>query len=288
MNRIVAAIVVVVVVISTRHAAAEPTATTSQLVARTLAQWNELEYENVVEIADQVLATPDATAQQRVEVLRLKGSALIVLDRPDDAAHVFDQLFAIDPDYDLPPKSSPRLLAVFAPARARWQVAEQQRLATELGPSLRALAMRVRLPQHPRGGRPLQIDIELADPQAISDRIVLSRRRRGAGGYYTTTEQRARAGAMSFTISAEDTASPTPYTLEFHVQAKHRSGVALRREGTPEAPLALDIAAGTVPRASPITHRWWFWAGIVAVGVGGAFLVDQAISVGPQRVVGRL
>jgi len=286
MNRRVITVVLVGIGISIaqRPAAAEPTA---QLVARTLIEWEELEYELVIAAADRVLATADATPQQRVEVLRLKGSALVVLDRPEDAARVFDQLFAIDPDYELPPKSSPRLLAVFAPARARWQVAEEQRLATELGPSLRALEMRVRLPSNPRGGRPLAIEIDLVDPQAIADRIVVSRRRRGSG-FYATTEQRAHAGRLAFTIAADDTASTTPYTLELHVQAKHRSGVALRREGTSDHPLALAIAAGRVPRPSPITHRWWFWTGIVAVAVGGAFLVDQTISVGPQRVVGRL
>ena len=282
-TRLVLAVALILGVVHSRPAAAD---TTEQLVARTLAQWNELEYEKVVELADTVLGAADATPQQRVEMLRLKGSALVVLDQPDDAAHVFDLLFAIDPDYDLPPRSSPRLLAVFAPARARWQVAEEQRLATELGPALRALEMHVRLPDHPRGGRPLEITVDLADPNAIADRIVLSRRRRGAG-YYTTTAQHAHAGTLAFTLSADDTASPTPYVLELTLQAKHRSGVALRREGTTDRPLELGIAAGSVPTPSPITHRWWFWTGLVAVAVGGAFLIDQTISVGPQHVVGR-
>lgn len=276
-------VAVVVVALATRGAAAEPA---TQLVARAQAEWDEQEYEKVIAVADQLLAGADASPQQRVEALRLKGSALVVLDRPDDAANAFERLFVIDPDYELPPKSSPRILQVFAPARAKWQVAEEQRLAIELGPAWRALVMHVHLPEHPRGGRPIEISVDLADPSTIADRILLSRRRHGAG-YYTTTEQRARAGKLAFTISADDTASESPYSLELHVQAKHRSGVALRREGTPDQPIRIDVAAGSVPRPSPITHRWWFWTGIVAVVVGGAFLVDQTISVGPQRIVAR-
>lgn len=275
--------VVAAVAITARGAAAEPA---TQLVARAQMEWDDQEYEKVIAVADELLAGADASPRQRVEALRLKGSALVVLDRPADAADVFDRLFVIDPDYELPPKSSPRILQVFAPARAKWQVAEEQRLAIELGPAWRALVMRVHLPEHPRGGRPIEIAVELTDPNAIADRILLSRRHRGAG-YYTTTEQRAHAGRLAFTISADDTASDSPYTLELHVQAKHRSGVALRREGAPDQPLALDVAAGRVPRPSPITHRWWFWTGIVAIGVGGALLIDQTISVGPQRVVAR-
>ena len=277
------ALAAVAIVAMTRPALADSTA---QLVARTLAEWNELEYEKVVALADAVLATTDATPQQRVEMLRLKGSALVVLDKPDDAVAAFDLLFAIDPDFELPPNSPPRLLRVFSPARAKWQVDEEQRLANELGPSWRAVQMHVRLPAHARGGRALEIAVDLVDPNAIADRIVLWRRHHGAG-YYTTTEQRAHAGTLSFTISAEDTASATPYVLELYLQSKHRSGVALRREGTSDHPLELAIAAGEVPVPSPITHRWWFWTGIVAVAVGSAFLIDRTISVGPQPVVGR-
>ena len=275
--------VAVVMLVATRPAFADSTA---QLVARTLGQWNELEYEKVVELSETVLATSDATPAQRVEMLRLKGSALVVLDKPEDAAHVFELLFAIDPDYELPPNSSPRLLAIFAPARARWEVTEQQRLATELGPSLRALEMHVHLPSHPRGGRALDIAVDLVDPGGIADRIVLARRHRG-GGYYTTTGQRAHAGSLAFTISADDTASPTPYVVELYLTTKHRSGVALRREGTSDHPLELAIEAGTVPVPAPITHRWWFWTGIAAIAIGSAFLIDHAISVGPQPVIGR-
>src|SRR5262245_42220792 len=161
-------VMIAVVIIATREAAAD---TTAQLVTRALALWDDQEYDKLIELSDQILAKTDATPQQRVEALRLKGSALVVLDRPDDAARAFDQVFVIDPDYELPPHSSPRITAVFAPARARWQVAEEQRLATELGPSLRALELHVHLPDHPQGGRPLEIGVDLVDPKSIADRI---------------------------------------------------------------------------------------------------------------------
>lgn len=271
---------IVILASMVRFADAEPAA---ELITRAQAQWDDLEYEGALVAAQSAASATDATTAQKIEALRIAGSALVVLDRPDDAAHVFEQLFALAPDYQMPPKTSPRLLAIFEPTRARWQVAEEQRLATELGAALRALQLQVMLPTNARGGRPIHIGVELADPNAIADRIVLSHRRHG-DAYYTTTELRARPGRLTFTISGEDSASRDPYVLDLHVVARHRSGVAVRREASADQPLALSVAAGSVPTPSPITHRWWFWAGIVVVAAGSAYLIDRAIDVGPQRV----
>ena len=256
------------------------------LLAAAAAQWDDNEYERAQELVDAALARADLTHAERIEALRLRGFLFVVFERPTEAEHVFAQIFALDPDYELPASTSPRFQAVFGPARARWQVAEQERLATELGPALAALRLRVELPGAPRGGRPLTIGVELVDPDAIADSLVLSHRRAGSS-YYTTSTVAARPGRSALTIPAELTASRTPYTLELHVRARHRSGVTLRREGAVDAPLRLDVAAGEVPVAAPITRRWWFWAGLGVVAIGTGLLVREAVPVGPQPVVFR-
>ena len=279
MRSLTLAIVVLLAIVRPAHAE-----TATELVAHAQAQWDNLEYDAVLALTQQALVAPDLTPKQRLEALRLEGFALVVLERRDDATQVFLQLFALDPEYQLPPKSSPRLLEVFEPARAQWQVTEKRRLATELGPALRALVLHVHLPASQRGGLPIEIGVDVDDPNAIADRIVLAQRRRGTT-YYTTSEQRAHAGHLAFTIAGEDTASPEPYVLQLRVVAKHRSGVELTGEGTAEHPLELAVAAGSVPTPTPITHRWWFWTGIVVVAVGSGFLIDRVISVGPQNVI---
>ena len=256
------------------------------LVARAEVQWRELEYDKVIELANAALAAPDATARDRVEALRLKGSALVVLDKPNDAGSVFEEIFKLNPEYELPANSSPRIHAVFQPARARWQVKVEEKLKTELGSALATHQLVVKLPPAPRGGLPLEVGVELADPSAIASSVVLSYRRAGTS-YYTTTTLPARAGRLALVIPGDVTASDQGYTLELYVASKHRSGVILRHEGTAEQPLRLAVAAGQVPKGKPITSRWWFWAGIGAIAVGGAFLIDQARDVGPQRIEGR-
>jgi len=252
-------------------------------LSRAASAWSEYEYERVVEAAETALASPDLTAKDRVEALRLRGSALIILERAPDAEAVFAKIFALDPDYTLPANTPPRIRSVFDPARARWQVAEQERLSTELGSQLAALELRVELPRSPRGGRPIVIGVDLADPSHVASSIILAHRRAGEG-YYTLATVPARPGHSALTIPGELTASRTPYTLELHIQARHRSGVTLRREGEPDKPLSLSVAAGQVPTSTPITRRWWFWASIGVVAIGTGLLVREAVDVGGQTV----
>lgn len=256
----------------------------AESVARARAAWSELEYERVVEAANAALASADLPDTDRVEALRLLGSALVILDRAADADAAFARIFAVNPDYTLPANTSPRIRAVFDPARARWQVEEQQRLATQLGPQLAALRLHLELPRSPRGGLPIVIGVDLADPSKVASAIILAHRRAGES-YYTLATVPARPGRSTLAIPGELTASRTPYTLELHVQVRHRSGVSLRREGEPDKPLSIAVAAGEVPVATPITRRWWFWASLGVVAIGTGLLVREVIDVGPQHVV---
>ncbi|MFN0252890.1 MAG: hypothetical protein ACKV2T_38810 [Kofleriaceae bacterium] len=253
-------------------------------VARAAKAWSELEYERVVDAANAALASADLTDKDRVEALRLLGSALVILDRATEAEVAFARIFPVDPDYTLPANTSPRIRGVFDPARARWQVEEQQRLATQLGPQLAALGLRLELPRSPRGGLPIAIGVDLEDPSKVASAIILAHRRAGES-YYTLATVPAREGRSTLTIPGEVTASRTPYTLELHVQVRHRSGVTLRREGDADTPISFSVAAGEVPVEKPIITRWWFWAGIGVVAIGTGLLVREVIDVGPQRVV---
>lgn len=253
-------------------------------VTRARTAWSELEYERVVEAANAALAAADLSGTDRVEALRLLGSALVILDRTAEADAAFAKIFPLDPDYTLPADTSPRIRAVFDPARARWQVTEQERLATQLGSQLAALHLRLELPRSPRGGLPIAIGVDLEDPSKVASSIILAHRRSGER-YYTLATVPAKSGRSTLTIPGEITASPTPYTLELHVQVRHRSGVTLRREGEADKPLSFAVAAGDVPTAKPITRRWWFWAGIGVVAIGTGLLVREVVDVGGQRVV---
>jgi hypothetical protein len=284
--RAIAAVIVALCALS-EAAVADPTAD----LAEAERHWRDLDFDLVVVAAQRVTADASSTRDQRVEALRLEGSALVVLDRNDEATRVFGELFALAPDYELPEGTSPSILSVFRPARAAWQVGVEERLARELGPDLAAVTMTVRLPPAPaRGGSPIAVAIDVADPKHLGRDIVLWHRRRGTHEYSSLAAP-ARPGLTTLSIPGSVTASPKPYDLELHVRLRHASGAVLRRAGTPDEPLSLAVTAGRVPSSDkPITKRWWFWpaVGLVATAaVAIPILADRARDVGAQDVVFR-
>lgn len=249
--------------------------------------WRELDYELVVERAEAALADRAATRAQRLEALRLAGSALAVLGKSDESAAAFTRALALDPDFELPDRTSPRILAVFRPARARWRVDQERKLAMEIGPAIARLSFGAAIPPASRGGRPLPIDLRIGDPGGVASVVVVHYRKAGERIFSAT---RARAApAMRIEIPPSVTASPTAYKLELYIELQHRSKITVARRGTAAEPLQIDVAAGKVPGPPPVTRTWWFWTGAAAIATAAItipVLIDRARDVGPQDVVG--
>jgi len=251
--------------------------------------WKNLDYELVVGAAESVLANSAASSTQRVEALRLKGSALVVLNQTEDATAVFETLFAIDPAYQLPEGTSPRILGVFRPAKAAWLVQEERRLAMELGPALKNLSATIRTPARPRGGQPLTVWVDLADPGGIASSVVMGYRKRGTR-LFSTLSAASRVGTIELTVPGLFTASDEPYVLEVFVEVRHRSGVPVFRYGSAEQPKTIAVAAGNVPKQKSVLRTWWFWTGtaaLVTAAVAIPLLIASSRDVGPQDIVGR-
>jgi tetratricopeptide (TPR) repeat protein len=256
-------------------------------IAAAQKHWRELDYELVVDRAAAALGDRAATQTQRLEALRLQGSALAVLGKTDEAAAAFTRALTVDPDFDLPAGTSPRILAVFRPARARWLVDQERRLAMELGPAVARLRFDVAIPAAARGGRSLPIDIRVVDPGRVAGLVVVHYRRAG-DRLYSASRARARP-TMRVEIPPSVTASKRDYRLEVYVELQHRSKITVARRGSAESPLSVSITAGAIPSPPPVTSTWWFWAGAAALATAAVsipILVDRARDVGPQDVVG--
>jgi hypothetical protein len=221
----------------------------------------------------------------RIEAWRLKGSALVVLNRRAEAVAAFEEIFALAPAYELPGETSPRVLAVFLPARTQWQVQQEARLASELGSKLSALGADVQLPSRGKGGAPSTVLVRLADEHRLVDRIILAYRRRGARSY-STMASLATSGDNKLVIPGSVTASDVPFVMDLYVQILHRSGLSLRRIGAADSPLAIAYDAGQVSSEGSVLRKWWFWTGAAVVLSAAAIIGLRATEdMGPQRIV---
>ena len=103
--------------------------------------YRDAEFERVLVACDRVIAAPDATPALKIEALRLKGSALVALDRTDEAKAVFRQIFAINSEFDLPVGTSPKIRNAFGDARNAFVTGVEEELATRLGNDLAAMRL---------------------------------------------------------------------------------------------------------------------------------------------------
>lgn len=257
----------------------------SSPLARAHADWKDQEYERVIKRADEALRSPALSRAQRIEALRLKGASHAVLGETAAAAKTFERLLTVDPRFRMPRGTSPRILAVFEPTRARWLLERETALRERLGADLAAMRLEVSLPSQPRGGVPLPVSVQLVDPKRLATEVRVFYRRRGTRSY-SVVSGRTHGAQTRIDIPAVFTASKTPYELDVYVEVLHESGVALLRKGNATGPLSLAMRPGSVPRPVPIYKRWWFWVGTAVLSVALPVLIDQAIDVGPQKVVG--
>ena len=247
--------------------------------------YDNLEQAHAIEVLDGALSTT-LSDHDRAAALRLKGASQMVLRQREAAIAAFIASFALEPDAALEPQ-----IAVSPDARSLFEVARGQWLA-DLVPQMEAhaadiakLQLHVTAPAVAHGGDAIAIHVDVVDPAALAARVELSYRRRGNGEFTLLTRRLVAPRALAFTIPAAETESPRPFTLEYHVVARHRTGFDLRRYGDADHPHAISVTAGHVPR----WHELWWVRGVIAAGViglgAGGYLFYRSLDVGGQDVV---
>ena len=276
-----AGLLIVAVIAASGVAHADP----AGAIARARAHFDDLDYELVLDDVAAVTDDPASTPGERAAALFLRGSALVVLDRPLEASAAFDAALAADASFRAPAEAPPRIRAAFESARAAWRVRMEEDVALRHGEALREVQLVVEPPARARGGRPLTVRLRLADPHRLAGRLVLGYRRDSERDYSLVSAP--AAPVVDLAIPGAVLAAEHAYRLAWYVHAEHASGAVLRREHDDDAPGWIAVAAGQVPRPPPITRRWWFWTGLGALAVSAVVVpvvVLRSRDVGPQRI----
>jgi hypothetical protein len=244
-----------------------------------------LDFELVVGDTDAVIHDASASRPQLVAAWFLRGSTLVVLDRESEADAAFEALLALAPEYRAPADTPPRIRAAFEAVRAARAVHIEEQLATEHGAELRAVKLDVAPPATARGGRAATWRVTLVDPAHLVDRVVLGYRRESDRAYNVV--EAAPAPRMSLALPGGAPAADHAYRLAWYVEALHAGGARVRYAGGPQTPSWLEVTAGRPPKPTPVTHRWWFWAGVATVAASAVavpLLVDHYRSEPPELV----
>jgi hypothetical protein len=245
--------------------------------------YRTLEYDQVIPLAEALLARDDLSQEQRLEVYRLQGSARAIVEDPIDAERPFRLLLRARPDYDLPADTPPKILAVFRKVQS-----EEKALASQLRDVERArLIANVRLsgepPKEAVGGRPLRFAYRVRDTAGVVETMRLQYRRAGQKAYSSLALERSEDGEWHGVIPGEFTADPTGFSLEYTVETADRDG-PLVTQGTVAAPLTLAVAAGQVPTTAfkPVPRGVFFVMMGATAAIGAAAGVTGLLFNGTQ------
>ncbi len=225
-----------------------------------IAQYDDLEYEKAAAALEKALANPELSKQERTEGYRVLALSYVALGKDDAARAAFKKLLEADPTYRLSRTENPHAIDIFDEVKAAMPVP-----VAATGVQVTAAVS----PTHPKPGETLSLTISLGgDGAQTVTTVTVHHRVRGAGDYSTVTAEKGD-GAWTATIPGTFVTAPAiEYWVEADGGADPAAAVMLGSQGTADAPLAVLVGASS--HAKPIFAKWWFWAGIGAVGTGVA------------------
>jgi tetratricopeptide (TPR) repeat protein len=228
----------------------------SPLIKKAIAAYEELNYDQAVELLQQALAET-LTRDEMIATRRTLGLCHVALDDPEKARADFVELLRLDPGFSLDRSVSPRVRAALDEARV--QLSEQERDAVPRDAPLPSLQVEID-PQQPQAAHPLVL--RAVYPGGIAERLQLFYRTAGQPVFEWVTARPHEGGRFEVLLPSTAVVAPG---LEYYLAVQDELGAPLAGAGTPGSPIA--IAVRPLPTAIPIYRRRWFLPAAVGAGI---------------------
>ncbi len=242
----------------------------TDLVRRGAKLVDALRFEDALQVLSAALLRSGQDEARRVRIYELLGYTYLALGREAEAEAAYRALLALRPDYRPPADLSPRFRTFVAKVRERWEAEGRP------GRTLAPVSLRHRSPPRARRKAPLTLEVTADDPSHRIARVVLAWR---AGDELDSTfrrlETQRHEHRFTATIPAEGVRPPF---VEYYFEALDAQGLPVAARGDAAAPLRVAVPA---PEQGGLLSRWWFWAAVGAVAVGGAITAAVLIESGP-------
>lgn len=260
----------------------DATQTTSAVLDVAQTHYAELELDAAIAFAQAVVEREDATNEQRQEAYLILGKSKAITQDPVEAEPPFRFLLRIDPDFDLPPTTPPKILAVFRKVQVEEKALQQEMKERERQRMIETLKATAEVPSLGVGGEPLELRYWIADPENHVAQSRLQYRRAGDPAYSSLALTLDERGMWAGTLPGEWTSSEEDYRVEYYLVTEDRSGLRLLTEGAPASPLAIDVQAGSFEPDKRFYEETWFWVvagvGLASIAAGTYLLIDERTS----------
>jgi hypothetical protein len=236
--------------------------TTTGLIQRGSAQFDDQQYEESIQTLSAALVRPGATEVEKSEIYRLLAYNFIILKRTDEADAAVRGLLVLNESYALPPTESPRFRDFFAATKKKWEA--EGKPGKGAGPVAgveKPIKMTHTSPPEVPSGTTIKLSGTIEDPDNRVRAVQLAYRT-GAKGRFVTV-------AASYTLGEFHTNIPgtavKPPLVEYYVSAIDKGGLPLAARGDAALPLRI-----VVPKEGGIVSSPALWVPIGLVVAGGA------------------
>lgn len=264
--------------------AAESTAADpAQVLEQAQAAEQDLDYEKVLQLSEQVQTMETATPDQINAALVLQATSLIVNGRQIDAEIPFTKLMRNDISYELPESTPPKIMAVFRKVQVEEQQAFEARKAAERKAIVEKLSLGGGPSDDAAGGKPLMFSFKVGDPEGSVNQVNVMYRRQGEPAFSALALARDAEQNETWLgeIPGEWTSSEVDFTVEYYVQTLDNKEEPLLTSGQVNAPREIRLNAGVFEVPVPFYRTTWFWsataATVVITGIAGFIAYREAV-----------
>ena len=161
--------------------AEEPPSSSSPEAVLAQAQhlYDTLEYDQVLPLVRNLRARQGLATAILIQAYQLEGSSLAIVGAPEEADSSFRLLVRLQPDFDLPTTTPPKILSVFRRVRDEERTLASQVEALRRGKIVESLSLEGAPPVPRPGGYPIHFRYHLRDPTGAVSAIEVPYRREG-------------------------------------------------------------------------------------------------------------
>jgi hypothetical protein len=246
-----------------------------QLLQMAERAYEQLEYEQALNILIQVHQVPGVTPMQQARSFLYMGVCFTALGNAENAVLSFMKLLKIKPNFRLPPGISPSIKAMFKEALFRLKLPETpppEPPPGQGGPGGRPEQIPVKLeaetPKEVTAGKPVQVRIKITDPRKLVQGVLIRWRRVG-GPDFSTVKVPYKPGTPEVDAQIPGaTLGEKEGRLQYLVEAVGRGGMTLAHVGSLDDPRIVELTERKKPKT-----RWGWWA----LGIGGGLAVAGGV-----------
>ncbi|HEY4116623.1 MAG TPA: tetratricopeptide repeat protein [Byssovorax sp.] len=241
---------------------AQPRATSTSLIQRGSALFEDQQYEESIQTLSAALVRPGTSFKEKTEIYRLLAYNYIILKRTDEADAAVRGLLVLDERFTLPPTESPRFRDFFDNTKKKWEAEGKPGRETAAAAG-KTIAITHTPPVEIAPDTAIRLSGSVEDPDSRVKAVQLAYRT-GAKGKFITVPATYTLGAFTTQIPP---AAVKPPLVEYYVQALDQGGLPIGSRGDAATPIRVVVTGSSSVLASP-----WFWVPVGLAAAGGVVL----------------